>query len=579
MSTLRKDFDTKENLIMLHTKSEKALYHSKLADQDVHAVSASSEYAAKLMITDKNYELGLKVFNKVIPLQDTDPKSPYFGVFPWYAEEPVAEMNPPDFNMADFNAKAMILAIKKEGHAIDDETMGKLKQAISNACECIIRRNEGVQYTNIAIMDALVTVSGGELLGNERFMSYGRNKLRRFLDFTRGHHSVTEYNSPCYTIVMVNDIGTILEIVEDEETKKLANEANDIAWEMLASHFDYSNLQLTGPQVRAYYDYVDVNFIKTLGKACGIDFTKHEKFYTYFSKEDAERILEDDCSYPKCPEKYIPYFNGEKRVKSLQRMVMDGYNYPWFEFVQVATNYKTGTFSIGTMNRSEMWNQRRPFLAYIKGADKDCCFRVKCYHDGFDYSSGALHTIQDKGRALGNLSFSNDRGDTHVGLDLIKNATISAEDLRLSFEFECGENEISYKKTEHGIELDINGTKVKINTYLKLFGDKEPEEEVRYKDNRLSYSIVFYHGDRKDICFDKLDAAIVGFTVEMGSFDDNAKVEYKENDGMIETKWTLSDCTLELATIKKPSPFRDNLYFDRQLIDGIDIMKKTFNEI
>ena len=226
-----------------------------------------------------------------------------------------------------------------------------------------------------------------------------------------------------------------------------------------------------------------------------------------------------------------------------------------------------------------MWNQRRPFLAYIKGADKDCCFRVKCYHDGFDYSSGALHTIQDKGRALGNLSFSNDRGDTHVGLDLIKNATISAEDLRLSFEFECGENEISYKKTEHGIELDINGTKVKINTYLKLFGDKEPEEEVTYKDNRLSYSIVFYHGDRKDICFDKLDAAIVGFTVEMGSFDDNAKVEYKENDGMIETKWTLSDCTLELATIKKPSPFRDNLYFDRQLIDGIDIMKKTFNEI
>lgn len=257
---------------------------------------------------------------------------------------------------------------------------------------------------------------------------------------------------------------------------------------------------------------------------------------------------------------------------------MDGYNYPWFEFAQVATNYKEEKFSIGTVNRSEFWNQRRPFLAYIKSRGKDCCFRVKCYHDGFDYSSADFHSIQDKGRVLGNVNFSIDRGDTHVSLDTIKDASISAEDLRLSFEFTGNSQEIKYEKTEYGVDFDINGTKVKINTYLKFFGDDEPAEEISVSDGKVTYSVIFYRGERKTIQFTKLEKAFVGFTVEMGAAEPNSSLEYNETDDMIETKWSLADVVLELKSAKKPVLFRDNLYYDKQMINGEDILKKTFNE-
>lgn len=577
MAKLRKDFDIKENMLMRHTLPAQSLYHSRLADMDVHPVASSASYASQLMIKEKNYEIALKIFNKILPLQDQDPKSPYFGVFPWYMEEPVAQMNPPDFNMANFNAKEMILVMKMEAHAIAEETAEKMKKAILNACECILRRNEGTQYTNIAIMDVLVTVAGGELLGEERFKDYGRKKIKRFMNFIRGHHSVSEYNSPCYSIIAVNDLGTLLKIVEDEETIRVAEEANDFIWKMLSEHFDYESLQLTGPQSRAYHDYVDFSFIKTVGRACGIDFTKHKKFFTYFTHEEAEAFHQEDCHYPTCPKEYIPYFKGEKKVISVRKMVMDGYNYPWFEFAQVATNYKQENFSIGTMNRAEFWNQRRPFLGYIKSAGKDYCFRVKCYHDGFDYSSSDLHCIQDRGRVLGNVNFSTDRGDTHIGLDQIKNASISAEDLRLSFEFIGDPKEIRFNKTKEGADFEINGTRVRINIYLKVFGNEETVDEIIESEDKISYSIVFYRGKRKTIQFTQIEKAFVGFTVEIGTIE-GGKLEYDEIGEMIETKWSLSDVVLELHTAQKPVLFRDNLYYDKQMINGRDILKMTFNE-
>lgn len=577
MRKFKTNFDEKEYMVTKHTASKQGIYHSKLADCDVHEVFASTKYATELMLVEGDYESALKIFNRIIPLQDNNPNSPSCGVWPYFLEESVQEMDRPDYNMADFNAKELVCVMIKARDLIDADTAGKMLDAINLACQCIIRRNEGVQYTNIAIMDTLVTGAGGELLNNEEYINYGRNKIVRFLEFVRGHHSVLEYNSPRYSIITANDLGAIFELVKDDKILKYAAEANEMIWRIMAEHFDCNNLQLTGPHARAYADFTEPEFIKAIGDACGIDFTKHEKFYYYFSEEDAEKIKRDSYEKPVCPQKYLPYFTGEKKKENIREMTMDGFNYPYFAFAQAATTYRCDSFSVGTMNREEFWNQRRPLISYIKGNEKDCCFRVKCCHDGYDYASAILHSVQEKGNILGNINFSIDRGDTHISSNTIKDASISAEDFRVNFEFTIDNNDISYKNTDNGVVFVINGVSVRINVFIKEFGEHVIKEEIVTENNRLKYSIVLYNGEREILRFDEMKKAFIGFTIEMGELGQYNLPQIKERETTIDTAWLTNGTELSLSSLKKPAAFIQNMYEDKQMINGVDIMKPLFN--
>ena len=46
-------FDEEVCLMKMHTKSSKEIYHTKLADTDVHTIKDSSAYAANLILSEK----------------------------------------------------------------------------------------------------------------------------------------------------------------------------------------------------------------------------------------------------------------------------------------------------------------------------------------------------------------------------------------------------------------------------------------------------------------------------------------------------------------------------------------------
>lgn len=576
MVELRKDFDTSENMILIHTGSEQAVYHTKLANRAVHMISFSSEYASQLMICEKEYDLGLKIFKKILPMQDKREDSPTYGVWPYYLEEPIDEMDAPDFNMAAFNAKEMIAVLKCVDAHIDDETKKQMIEAIYCACKCIMKRNMTVSYTNIALMDVLVTAVGGELCKEPEFVNYAKWKIKRFVKYTEGHGSVSEYNSPAYSIVAVRDLSNLIRFAEDEEILDYANQANEILWKMLAEHFDYSNLQLSGPHSRAYSDFANWSFIKAISDACRIDFTNHEKFHIYFSDEDEKRIKGKDYTCPICPEKYIPYFEGKEKTVSVGEVVTDGYNHPHFGYAQAATLYKCDKFSIGVNNRCDMWNQRRPFLGYIHSKEKDSCFRVKCYHDGYDFSSAIIHCVQDKGRVLGNINFSLNMGDTHISLDRVKDGLLSANDLRVIFEFSKEGSKINHMISENGIIFNVNGVPVKINTYAKYFGDYEVEELIEEDESFVRYCIVLYSGERKIINLSELEKAIIGFTVEIDFKESQETLTYKENGGALHTDWMSDGVKLTLITPERVTAIEHNMSFDRQLINGSELINLLY---
>ena len=72
--------------------------------------------------------------------------------------------------------------------------------------------------------------------------------------------------------------------------------------------------------------------------------------------------------------------------------------------------------------------------------------RLRCLHDDYDYSSASLFTIQDRTDMLGAVLFATDRGDTHISLDKIANATIPARDLRLRLQFEGAVDDLTHPR-------------------------------------------------------------------------------------------------------------------------------------
>ena len=51
---LREDFDEKENMIVMCTGSKKAVYHTKMADSQVHVIVNSTRYAKELICSGSN---------------------------------------------------------------------------------------------------------------------------------------------------------------------------------------------------------------------------------------------------------------------------------------------------------------------------------------------------------------------------------------------------------------------------------------------------------------------------------------------------------------------------------------------
>ena len=580
-------FDEEMLMVKVHTGNEQQLYHSKLYDQDAHMISYSSEYAADRIICDKNFELGEKIFDKIIALQDVNPESKTYGLWPWYAEETLEEMSPPDYNMSGFNSKEMLMVLFEEWDNISPEMREKMLVSIGRACECIMKRNVSPAYTNVCITECFVTVTAGELIGNERYLNYGRNKFERFLYYVKGKGGILEYNSPTYSILAINDIGDCLKCIKDEQTLDIVKKINFMLWKMTAEHFVYDILQLAGPQERAYADFVDSTFLKTIARGCGIDYSKHPMFKKLIASNVEEgkiRFAINQADYfapsrtnPKCPEELIPYFTGEKECRDLRRFVTDGYNYPFFEFPKTAITYRSDDYVIGTYNKCEMWNQRRPFLGYIYG-ETPISFRVKCYHDGFDFSSGTFHAIQHKSNILGSVNFSENRGDTHVCIDMISGGLVDAEDLRVTFEL-CGDmKNVGYEKDGEILNLIVNGKKIRINAFIKEFGKNEVQESIDMTDNTFQYSLIFYRGERKTVNLCDAEKAMLAFTVEMEPEEVYVKPEYHEEEDMMHISWKPAERKLGLVSPKKTLKFIRNMQEDMQLLDDKNMLDELYNE-
>jgi hypothetical protein len=497
---------------MLRTPYSSPGYHTTLTGGFVHGTRNTLDYAVALLDSGDADRLkrAEQVLRRVIALQDQDPNSQTYGIWSWFLEEPLNRMSPPDWNWADFCGTQLLQVAIDHTDRLSPDLQPKVKDSILHAARSIVRRNVGPSYTNIALMGTYVTLVAGERFEVPELSDYGRQRLRRFYDYTREKGSFTEYNSPTYTLVAIEEISRMMQHVRDTESQRLLKELNAFAWRHVARRFHPATKQWAGPHSRCYSTFLRPGVLAAIQRASAgkIEFLPEAEAWESL---DAHRLKLN------CPSDLFNSFT----TLVMPRMEIETFERnPSKEHDIVGTTYLHPSFTLASVNIGDFWNQRRPLVAYWTTPNGPAALRLRCLHDDYDYSSASLFTVQDRTEVLGAVLFATDRGDTHISLDKIQNSTITAKDLRLRLQFEGAVSDLTIPakpRLDEPMVFASGPIEGAFSIHSAEFTGLRPTVETGRQRDEAWIDIVLYQGPARQFDFSRIAEAAIVFSLSVVS--------------------------------------------------------------
>ncbi len=515
-------------------------YHSTVPRGTwAHQTRGSLNYAVALLERNApgDAQRAAKVIAKVLTLQDTDPESHTYGIWPWLLEEPLEEMAPPDWNWADFLGAKLAQMLVDYPHLLADALKEDMRASLGHAAEAIRRRDVGPGYTNIAIMGGVVCVAAGELLGDEEMLRYGRQRLQRVVEHTEHHGSFNEYNSPTYTRVALWEVERALQLLEDPRSREAAETLRRVGWEIVAESFHPGTQQWAGPHSRVYSNLLRPSLVGYLSGETGVAIEPHP------SLEDADPTRGFEVlQHLACPDDLVDRFRAlpadpHQVVRTFIRSRTPGAS-------TIGTTWFTAEATLGSVNRSNLWVQRRPLLGYWKTeADPAVVFRVRFLHDESDFASMGIVTDQEGGRALSLFHPLRNHGSWHPSLDRPEGGIFTASDFRVRYEL-SGRGVAVEEGGGGRFALSAGGHRVVLHTLPGRFDG----EEIRWQSGRSGDSVfvdgVCYAGPPRDFDFATLPEVVLAAGIELIA-DDEAPAAARpllfEDEGRVEATWEVAE--------------------------------------
>jgi hypothetical protein len=490
--------------MLSHTFDGGTGYHTTLeAGTTVHPTRNSADYALALVARGQaeDLERAERVFEAVMDLQDTDPDSDTYGIWPYFREESLEEMEPPDWNWADFIGMRLAIALKRWPDRLPDQLRQRMRTSLEHAAKAIRRRDVGPGYTNIAVLGGGVCVVAGELLENDSLLSYGRQRLKGVVEHTEHHGSFNEYNSPTYTCVVLEEAERTMRLAEDPEAVEAADQLRRMAWQVIADSWHPATQQWAGPHSRTYGD--------RLGSS------ERRQILARVRPEYGPELPIVETSFVQplpCPEELRQRFDRlPEDPLTLERTFLKAGS-PRHE--RVGMTWLTREATIGSINRASFWTQRRPMIGYWQTRGQPAVLRARFLKDGKDFASVGLASAQRDQRVLSALYTFGNRGDWHIHLDSPDDGVFPAEDLRLRYQVE-GPDVQARQLDEHRYELKSGDWRAVMTTSSGQF-DGEPIEWKTGEEDGLAYvEAVCHTGAKKNFDFQDLAAVEVAAGVEL----------------------------------------------------------------
>lgn len=484
-------------------------YHTTLKGGMVHRTRESLEYAVACLDTGdpKLEQRAAGILDRVIDLQDSDPKSPTCGIWPWFLEEPLARMSPPDANWADFCSVQLLEAVLNHEARLPARLVKKIDGAIERAAREIERRDVGPGYTNIAIMGSYVTLAVAERLHLADLQNYALERWRIFHRAATQQGGFVEYNSPTYTVVALTEVGRIRRYIRNAEARRLADDIYRIAWQEIALHFHAPSRQWAGPHSRGYSTLLGGNVLALIQEATDgrVDFGAHR------TRMESARV-----PLP-CPPEFESHFQRlDAAVTRVQRFNED-------QPPVVGTTHLAPSFTLGSVNYGSFWTQQHPVIAYWGTPSEPAFLRVRFLHDGHDFAAAQVFTAQENGDLAGLVNFATDGGDTHPSLDRLKGGTFRARDLRLRFEFGGSAGRIGLKapaSLSEPVVVKLGDLTVRIAIPAAQLGENPARAEVGGERRTACFDVVLFSGAEQTFDLAKIERAFVAFTLRIAANGD-----------------------------------------------------------
>lgn len=397
----------------------------------VHPTRESTDYALGLLDSGEPWrtDRAWQLLWRLVEEQDTDPASDTYGLWPWYYDEPLAQMGAPDFNWADFIGARLVQVLLRHADTLDghDPALGTaVRAALHHASRSIRRRDVTLSYTNIAIMGCYVTIMAGELLADDELAAYGRDRLRRFAAFTEEFGGFAEYNSPTYVGVAITLLTQMLRDLRSEADREITGRLLERAWSEAAVRWHRPSGQWAGPHLRSYATLLTPGsrqlYVLRRGLGDRASLWSHAP-----DSGPAPSLSEWNVPY-RCPDELLTYFTEETPDRDVVASVReDGAK------VTALTRLRPG-YALGLASYGSLWAQGRPVIAYAQGNDGPVAFRPRLTYDGRDYAAVRIATAIQGDIVLTGVCVADDIGDHHPILDKPRAGRLRASDLRLRLE-------------------------------------------------------------------------------------------------------------------------------------------------
>lgn len=404
-------------------------YHTQIPNGTyVHPTRENFSYALTLLGEEGEETLarGDQILQTLLPLQDLEPTSPTFGIWPWLYEEALSEMRPPDWNWADFCGIRVAHILCLYGAKLSASLRGQLQRALEAAAWSIFRRNVQPVYTNIAVKGAVVAATAGEILADEFLLTYARSRLRHFLDYTEQTGGFTEYNSPGYGVIVMTESERGLLLIRDQEARDSLEQIRSLCWEMFSQTLHLPTGQICGPQSRAYTDAITPSVAETLAQGLGVD-------VGISATDDSMYLDEHLFLIPRipCPESIRQrFFNPSPQEVRKVTYHRSDENLRYRE----ATIWMSEDACLGSINLDNLWTQRRPILGYWQTPQGLAVLRVRLMNGSQDFASGLLRSSQQESHILALATLASNKGNFHDHLDAPSNGAFDVSDFHLSVE-------------------------------------------------------------------------------------------------------------------------------------------------
>ena len=379
----------------------------------MYLLKSASECGGKAALPKRAHE----VLGTLLALQCTVSSSDNFGLWHFDAEKDIASEQDPDGNLASFIGVPLLILLLEYPQLLRADELSEIERALKRACIYILHRRTDFTATHIIYSEVFLAAACGEKFNIPEFVHHGETQLKKLYNNAMLHNSFNTYNSPNYDFFALSEIHFICRYVKNKDILRRVEKLNTLHWGTIALHYHVKSGEMAAPSSR------NTNQNGLLPPGIKSFLAEIGNNYKY-----SDSVLDFRSSVPS---EFLGYFKKE-RTAFEQKVITDGYAFPYFNSSQVASTLICPDYALGSFSKNIIWYETQPFFAYFGSFSSPFSASLTVLHDGVPFASSESALLQYKNYMLGHITFATNRSDKHINSDPT-GGRICARDLRIRF--------------------------------------------------------------------------------------------------------------------------------------------------